>query len=214
MIQIPVLPIQSNGTLPVLANSDEFVFADHTVTLTNKTLTAPIINNPKINIIEDSNGNNYIDFVSATNAVNYLQIENAATGSHPTISAVGSDPNLNLELSAKGSGTTFFKSPISHCPATQTASGAVIMTKPLTIFNNGSPLAMTLANGFVAGQVKKFMNKNTGAVTITPTNFANGTSFTILQNGVTEAVWDGTKWYLAIDKNWSSSDGTLVYVTT
>jgi hypothetical protein len=35
-------------TLPILSGNDEFVFKDHTQTLTNKTLTSPTINNPTI----------------------------------------------------------------------------------------------------------------------------------------------------------------------
>jgi len=38
-----------NITLPLLTNNDEFVFKDHTQTLTNKTLTSPTLTNPTIN---------------------------------------------------------------------------------------------------------------------------------------------------------------------
>ena len=38
------LTTDRNVTLPLLTTDDEFVFKDHTVTLTNKTLTAPVIN--------------------------------------------------------------------------------------------------------------------------------------------------------------------------
>ncbi len=36
-------------TLPLLTGNDEFVFKDHAVTMTNKTLTAPVLTTPQIN---------------------------------------------------------------------------------------------------------------------------------------------------------------------
>ena len=72
---------------------------------------------------------------------------------------------------------------------------------------------MTLANGSTVGEVKKFINKNSGLATVTPANLANGTSFSIRQYGVTECIWDGSDWYLNIPDNYGVGDGTYVYVT-
>lgn len=41
---------------------------------------------------------------SVASAVNYLRLDNAATGNSPTLSAQGSDTNVNLTLTAKGTG--------------------------------------------------------------------------------------------------------------
>jgi hypothetical protein len=53
----------------------------------------------------NSTGSNTQFLISNTaSAVNYLQVTGAATGGGPTISAQGSDANINFELSAKGTG--------------------------------------------------------------------------------------------------------------
>jgi len=52
----------------------------------------------------DSNGNEWLDVSATASAVNYLEITNAATGNGPTISAVGDDTNIDLNISPKGSG--------------------------------------------------------------------------------------------------------------
>lgn len=41
---------------------------------------------------------------NTTSAVNYLQATGAATTAHPSLAAAGSDTNINLKLSAKGTG--------------------------------------------------------------------------------------------------------------
>jgi hypothetical protein len=56
--------------------------------------------------LKDNNGNELLQFGVTASAQNHLKISNAASGSGPTIEAVGSiDSNINLNLSAKGAGT-------------------------------------------------------------------------------------------------------------
>jgi hypothetical protein len=54
--------------------------------------------------INDDNGNVQIKFDGSSDAVNYLSIANAATTGAPSITAVGSDTNIDLNLQPKGSG--------------------------------------------------------------------------------------------------------------
>jgi len=54
--------------------------------------------------IADENGNEQIIFQTTSSAVNQFDITNAATGNGPTLSATGSDTNINLNLTPKGSG--------------------------------------------------------------------------------------------------------------
>jgi hypothetical protein len=68
-------------------------------TLTNKTLTSPIINE-----IDDVNSNEQVIFTSTASAVNEFTITNAATANAPEISATGSDTNIDLKITPKGSG--------------------------------------------------------------------------------------------------------------
>lgn len=71
-----------------------------TQTLTNKTLTNPIIGT---NIV-DTNTNNIIGLTPTASAVNNIDVTNSATGSGPTIAAVGTDTNVELNLTGKGTG--------------------------------------------------------------------------------------------------------------
>lgn len=66
-------------------------------TLTNKTLTAP-----KIDTIADTNGTNLISLTTTASATNYLDIKNNSAGLSPTISAVGTNSNIHINLIPKG----------------------------------------------------------------------------------------------------------------
>ena len=202
-------------TLPLLGADDTFVFGNHTQTLTNKTLTSPVLNNPVITEhVKDINGNNIFGVTSVSLAVNHIMVQNNVAGSAPKIYAHGTDTNIDLDITAAGTGSVRIASAFAIEPILETGSGAIGLTKALTIFNNASPLAMTLPNGTAIGEIKKYLNKNAGLVTITPANLSNGTSFSIRQTGVTETIWDGTTWHLQIAKNYPSTDASaLVYVT-
>lgn len=55
-------------------------------------------------VIGGLSGNQSLQVNNITNAVNYTQITGAATGAAPTISAQGSDANIGLVLTGKGTG--------------------------------------------------------------------------------------------------------------
>ena len=78
------------------------------VTLTNKTLTTPTLTSPIINEIDDSNGNEEIIFTATASAVNELTVANAATGNNPNITASGSDTNIGINFTPKGTGAVTF----------------------------------------------------------------------------------------------------------
>ena len=84
-------------------SDDSFATLTNSVTLTNKTLTAPKIANA--GFIADANGNELIIFTTTASAVNEITYANAAASGHPAITTTGSDTNINLVLSPKGSGT-------------------------------------------------------------------------------------------------------------
>jgi hypothetical protein len=86
--------IYSNGTNVIDAG---IVSESGVQTLTNKTLTSPIINQ-----INDSNGNEEIKFTTTGSAVNEITVANAAAGNDPVISATGGDTNVGLTLTPKG----------------------------------------------------------------------------------------------------------------
>jgi hypothetical protein len=77
-------------------------------TLTNKTLTTPTLTSPIINEIDDSNGNEEIIFTATASAVNELTVANAATGNNPNITASGSDADVGINFTPKGTGAVTF----------------------------------------------------------------------------------------------------------
>jgi hypothetical protein len=68
-------------------------------TLTNKTLTSPIINE-----IDDNAGNEFVIFSKTTSAVNEFTIANAITGNAPEITSTGADTNIDIKITPKGTG--------------------------------------------------------------------------------------------------------------
>lgn len=73
--------------------------ATNTRTLTNKTLTGP-----RIDQVNDTNGNNILDYVAIGSAVNRFYLTNQSAGNYPTFGVDGSDTNIGLTLAPKGNG--------------------------------------------------------------------------------------------------------------
>ena len=71
-----------------------------TETLTNKTLTSPKIGTS----ILDTNSNELALLTATGSAVNEFTLANAAAGSGPTLSATGSETNVDININPKGSG--------------------------------------------------------------------------------------------------------------
>lgn len=183
-------------TLPLLTGNDTFVFADHTQTLTNKTLTTPTLTSPKIGTsINDTNGAELIKVTATASAVNEITLANAATGNKPTITASGNDTNITVQINSKGTGSVEINK-FAITSSTITVDGAASTSAGYIICNKGTALAVSLANGTVVGETKIFTNKGAGTATITPSNFASGTSFAIAQNEGAQVIWDGTNWFL------------------
>jgi len=80
----------TTGTLSTLAGSE---------TLTNKTITSPIINQITTDGTEE-----VLIFADGGTAVNEFTMTNAATGVDPTLSATGGDTDIGIALETKGAG--------------------------------------------------------------------------------------------------------------
>ncbi|NBW17112.1 MAG: hypothetical protein EBR82_54960 [Caulobacteraceae bacterium] len=112
--------IQSNATSGVLQVSGPAAAATRVMTVPDADFTAArtdagqtftgtqVMTSPKIvTSINDINGNESLLLTATANAVNELTVANAATGNRPSISASGSDTNIGISITPKGSGNTY-----------------------------------------------------------------------------------------------------------
>ena len=195
-----------NVTLPILGTDDTFVFADVQQTLTNKSLTQPNLNAPMIGgkanggFLEDSAGNELIEFDRVASALNHIKVSNTATGASPKIESLGGDANVSLNLAAKGTGAIDINSKLVYNVDTVTSSTAVNLLKPLTIFNASSGLIIpTLAAGALDGETHKFVARGGAVVHLTGNNNiagadSNASFFRFEQNSTLSLLWDGNSW--------------------
>ena len=183
--------------LPSLGDSDTFVMAKHAQTLENKILDSATINFPQVNQILDTNGATVTKYEAFHSAVNFISLGNEATGFSPSVYADGADTNVTLALGGKGNGAVLMDTRVAVNNSVMTASGNVDQEMPLAIFNSPTPLTAFVLDGTVIGELKYFVNNNTGTVTVQPTNFAGGTNTTFTQNQAGFMIWTGANWHLA-----------------
>lgn len=93
--------------------------------------------------ILDGNGNKQLIFNTAANAVNYLEVTNAASASGPLLQAVGSDTDVELTIQSKGDG---------DINITPDGDGKMVVTNNATIntLNFGTGLA-EVSTGIMIG---------------------------------------------------------------
>ena len=191
--------ITNSGTLTLPSGADTLVARTSTDTLTNKTLAAPTLNSPIISTsLRDSSGREFIVFAKGTGTPdNEITITNA-DGTAPSITASGDNTDIGLNINSKGNGSVSINKVAYSTTEITTASAAstVVDNTTFIIGNRGTAIAATLGDGTAVGEYKIFVNRNTGVLTVTPTNFAQGTSFALAQNDGCQCVWDGTKWFL------------------
>lgn len=119
-----VIASNAGGTALTATTIDPatLVTTTSTSTLTNKSLTIPVITGS----INDANSNEIIILNPAASAVNEITVSNAATGTAPSITATGGDTNIGLNIAAKGTGRVNI-SGISY-PNADGANGQVLST--------------------------------------------------------------------------------------
>lgn len=129
--------------------------------VTNLSATSPRITTA----IADANGNEAISLTATASAVNEFTVANAATGNAPTLSATGSDTNIDITISPKGSGEiNMSKVDIDGGAIDGTPIGA----------NSASTGAFTTVNGTNTFTLKQTVS--TGSATLTIFSGSNSTT--------------------------------------
>ena len=139
-----LLATANDGTNPDIVDATaDFVTADSTTTLTNKTLTAPKFADG--GFIADAGGDETLVFGEVSTPVNELKITNAATGSGPILSSVstsGTDTNIDININPGGTGVL------------KSGTAAVKIAGTETIFVPAQAMFGTTTNGADAQAVE------------------------------------------------------------
>ena len=91
-----VLTAMSNGAVTTFGSIE----VDGTLSVTGTTTLQDVITTG----VKDLNSNELLSVSATDDAVNHVQLANAATGTGPTLSAVGDDANVDLNLAPKVTG--------------------------------------------------------------------------------------------------------------
>ena len=169
-------------------SSADFATLTGTQTLTNKTLTSPVINE-----ILDSNGNEILGFTPIASATDYITIKNGIGVGVPVhISAAGSSANTGLHLEPKGTGLVQisdgtdatkgfrFRSSASAASAVTlldavSSAGRVITLPDATTTLVGTNTTDTLTNKSISGATNTLSNIGNASLTNSAITI-NGTS--------------------------------------
>lgn len=107
------IDIQPKGSGKLKAGGVDVALVSGSQTLTQKTLTSPVLTDPQIgtgtvSYIKDSSGNNMLALGKpSTSAVNYMQFNNSGAGGYPGLYAVGSDSNVPLIIQTQGTASLY-----------------------------------------------------------------------------------------------------------
>lgn len=138
----------------------------------------------------DDNGNEILDLSSIPNAVNNINIMNAATGSSPVLEGVGEDTNVGVGVSAKGS-TGKIELPTGDLNIT--SGNTTLLSGDINITTGD----LTISNGN--------LTFGSGSVIISDTT----TSFDPLPVGL--VMWNGSS---TVPDGWLECNGAAVSRTT
>ena len=153
--------------------SKNLVSVANTGTGDNVLATSPAITTPKITTsINDTNGNEVFSITATGSAVNEFTVANAATGNAPSLSATGSDTNIDLTLTPKGTGyVRDNKGKLRAIPQSgsdKTTSYTLAVGDVGQYIGVGSGGSITIPDAtFATGDAITIFNNTTGNITLT-----------------------------------------------
>jgi len=183
----------ANRTITLPDASGTLLLDSASQIMLNKSLTEP-----KIAIgLRDLGGHELIKTDSDANAVNEITVANNSASNAPKISASGTDTNVNLQLDAKGTGAVNISKAAMQTSVIVAHNASIPVTRSFIVGNKSTAnFDTTLADGTVDGEIKYFINIGSTSMKVTPTNFGQGTSFTLAQNDGCTLIWYNSNYYL------------------
>jgi len=120
--------------------------------------------------IKDTNNNELVSFSATASAVNEITVKNAATANAPEISATGTDTNIDLKLTPKGSGNLVLDG--LEFPNADGSASQVLQT------NGSGVLSFATPSG---GKILQVVTKKTANQTITNpgTTYTTSSQYTL-----------------------------------
>lgn len=113
-------------------------------------------------ILADGNNNNVMTTNGVASAVNYFDVTNAATGGQPKIAANGTDTNVSMNLTTKGTGVVL----INGVQVADLTSSQIFLGKTISgTTNNVESEALKTTVGFYATTTQSMSNATVNDVT-------------------------------------------------
>ena len=183
----------NTGVIEIPLSTADAVTLTGTQTLTNKTLTSPVIGTK----IADTNGNELALLTATSSAVNEFTIANAASGNAPRLSATG-ETNVDLDLLAKGTGLVTVRgnnNPASIRLNCESNSHGIKLTSPAHSANQSYELKFPTGNVTADRFLKVDSVSGSGTTGVGQLSFSEvsgGTSWqTVKTNSFTAAAGEG-----------------------
>jgi hypothetical protein len=201
--------LDSSVTITGLSTSATGTVLTLTDTYLNSTVSIRL---PNATAISDDSGNEYIKFAKTSSAVNEISVTNSATANNPIISATGSDTNIGLTLTAKGTGLIKLTSGGYYPEATLTDGATIswdVSLYPVAKVTLGDNRTLSAPTNGVAGQFISLLviQDGTGSRTLTWNSayeFASDTAPTLTTTASLGDLftfrYNGTKW-LEVGRN-------------
>ena len=180
-----------------------------TETLTNKTLTSPIIGTS----ILDTSSNELFKLTATGSATNEFTVANAPNSSGPTLSATGSsDSNIDINITPKGTGSVFINPPTTGSlivAGTSTQAGKIVMQADTDdsgsfvasfqpgVLTESTAYTLPLAYAGTSGDVLA----STDAGVLSWTTIAGGTSWQAVVTGTTQTAVAGNGYFIDTTSN-------------
>ena len=149
--------------------------------------------------IKDAGGDEYMMFTESTTPVNYFGVASADTGTGPSISSAGGDANIDINLAPKGTGAVNVQGGFitSGTSTRGGGAGAIPITDAICECTSTGADAWTLADGAEGQHLYLLLVVDGGEGTITPANFANGTTLKLTDvNDSAHLLFTNGKWYM------------------